>query len=77
MIGEGAYSKVYKSTQHSNGSTEATAVKVYTKSKMRDEVIDHAKREKNILKKIDSEYISSYRNSLESKNRLYVIQKYE
>lgn len=44
LIGQGAYSKVYRSTQFSSGSNETTAVKVYDKNKINQDVINHAKR---------------------------------
>lgn len=39
LIGEGAYSKVYRS-----GTTDTTAVKVYEKSRESAELVEHAKR---------------------------------
>jgi hypothetical protein len=64
LIGEGAFSKVYRSNKFTEGLSETTAVKVYQKTQVNQEVIDHAKREQNILKNIDSEYVCSYRESL-------------
>ncbi len=54
LIGEGAFSKVYKNNDKSStsGSMEATAVKVYQKTQGNENIIDHAKREQNILKNI-------------------------
>lgn len=48
---------------------------MYQKTQVNQNVIDHAKREQNILKNIDSEYVCSYRESLESKNKFYMVQK--